>query len=91
MTPERKGRRFFRLYNCWSRKFVGIAETRAETWKRLSAMTAGRRDHAANWLRCCVASFEVFPTDHQTFTPEAAAYAEKRWRELHGEAEEQDV
>lgn len=79
-------RKPFRLYNCFTRKFLGPVETRTEAWKRLSSWTQRRRNGSANWMRLCVQPLEVMANNHEVLMPDYAAFAEERYRSLHGMA-----
>ena len=73
----------FRLYNCYTREYLSVREPLATSWKRLSRITKGRRNHAANWLRLCVQPLKC--GDDGLLTPDSAAFASKRFEELHAD------
>ena len=76
------GQKVFRLYDSYSRKFQGPAETRAAAWKRLSSWTLRRRDHRTNWMRFCMQPLEVEAGDHGKLTAESLSFTEERYAEI---------
>jgi hypothetical protein len=72
----------YRLYDHWTKRFLGPCETKLETTKRLSRLTNKRRDATTNWVRMTHSPVEVEEEHPSNLTRAAVLDSEMHHRHL---------
>ena len=73
----------YRLYDHWTKRFLGPCETKLEATKRLSRLTNKRRNAVTNWVRMTHSPVEVEEKHSSKLTKAAALDSRAHRKYLH--------